>query len=122
MNDPRTAGEVLFLELLNDCRDGLLELQQRWDDALTLEPFRPLEQYVEGRLAVAVNLQFGVAGDQSKCAQPFHGDAREVKDVLVLVFSPDIAQFRDRYGWDEQDVFVQNVQVVQGPKGVIPSV
>src|SRR5207244_1531652 len=47
--------------------------------------------------------------------------AASTKGVVVLVFSADVKEGRDRDGRDQNPMFVHQVNLVKGPQGVIPS-
>jgi len=119
---PLTAGEIRLLDCLNDSRDQLRKLIQRWDNRLTLENLSPLEDYVKGRLSMALNVHFGATRDCTEFSLPTNNHPSDLEGIPILVFSADVAKFRDRDHWNQHSVLIDDVQAVKGPQGVIRSV
>lgn len=117
-----TAGEIFLRNLLYDARDELRELMQRWDNRLTLKKLNILESYHQGRLRVALHLN--VAGHpEYACFSAWPTPSSAVSKPRR---PPDSCLGDDQSGaekyWQNQAVFIDNVQVVESVQlGIIPS-
>jgi hypothetical protein len=116
-------SNALFLEYLNNSRDELRQLMERFNNRLTLE-MSFAEKYIDGKITIRAYLEFPAPdkatgdGDVTRAA-----DLGGQKCVLTAYH---FDQFK-RIGLDKADnrddgvMFVHDVQIVEGNKGFIPS-
>ena len=122
MDTLSNAGDVRLRNCINAAGDKLRQLMQSWDDRLHEERLALPEDYLNGRVAFVVKL---------KLAQRIHcyyADLQScLNDEAAIVHSQssprqrNILQGDDGHGGEQQQMFNHNVQIVQSPKGVVPS-
>lgn len=103
-----------FRECMQDLDDWGVDKWHSFDHSLS-------EQYVQGRIAIVYNLhifQTGVVGSHT----PSDGPSAHIPLLASVVFVADTVKKIELQGWDEQLVLVLNVQSVQGPQELIPSI
>jgi hypothetical protein len=112
------------LELLNDVANKLNEINKRWQNKLTLCGQSLVEKYREGRLTLVCDLEISssVAGDIGSMDSPSlnkHGESGKL--IASIVLQTNSLQHSNVYHWKQEPVFIEDVQFVQSPEGVIPS-
>jgi hypothetical protein len=121
MSRPLTPGEAYLLEIVNDARDDLRHLMQRWDDRLTFQNLSFVEKYLEGRLSVVLDVEI------TGCRYGFEYSAlanneRHVDDsVSLVVLSVYAIQLRDREKRYQQSMFIGNIELIEGAENIVPS-
>lgn len=115
------------LETLDDSKNKLRELFERWDNRLTLQGKSLVEQYISGRLSLVVDVDFIAFGN---AGAPTNGDIGVVElnrqraldnEGTRFVFYMNVRQCRNVEHGNEQFVFVENIEVVKSADRVIPS-
>lgn len=117
------------LEPLDDSRNKLRKLFERWDNRLSLQGKSVLEQYIGGRLSLVVDVEFRTPshtdrGPSDRLEATIVFDTHSAinhTEVARFVFDVDSRQNRNMQHWDQQDVFVEDVEVVYSANGLIPS-
>ncbi|SRR6266566_2847484 len=108
-------GCELLRKLIYDARHELRELYERWEHRLTPYNFLSVaEQYVKGRLTVALDVDFSGRPNESHLP----GTARDTEGAInqpiaVLVYSIHAVEGDHRQDGNEQPVFVGDVEMVQ---------
>jgi hypothetical protein len=113
------SGEDFLFHLVQDSRDELGKLMERWDKRLTAKDSL-VEKYLEARLSITLKLnifgkphyiEFSVAtdGEGAPCNNGSPSDGI------------DICESGNRYDRNQQGVFVHNVGIVQCAQGAVPS-
>lgn len=121
MTSPLRAGEQRLLELIHDCGEVLRETQKRWDNRLILKRLPLAEEYINGRLAVALNFNLVMAVEQHPSPHDHDICNRSFNSVLVLIFRVKVHQGGDREDRNQGLMLVENVEVVESVEGKIPS-
>lgn len=116
-----TAGEISLLDCLHDARDDLRELMQRWDNRLVFEGLSLPEEYAKGRLSIVCYVELGGRGDRVEPTAFSHKEGQILKPVVVIVMRAYSAELRDGNNRNEQPMLVYNVQLMEGPQRIIPS-
>lgn len=116
-------SEKQRLERLNNARNFFGDPVQRWNDRLASEGKSVVEKYSSGRMAfilyskilseeLAQRQSPRLIGNQQFIERPFFS-------IFVLkANAPDVHDLQD---WNQELMFVPNIQVVQSPDRVIPS-
>lgn len=94
---------------------------KRWDDWKSLQRKTLVEQYSEGWVTVVCNLDIILPSGMSGDSIPGNHPRADKKLLASLVFTADVVHNANVQNWEQQSVLVENVETVQGPKGVIPS-
>ena len=126
-NGPRTADRQSALECLNSAQCDLRKLVEHWNDRLTFETCDIAKAYVDGWLALVVNMK--LAGSRHSyhayCAAlidasgtPPHGEASTARHFNISV---EVHQLPDAEYWDQQHVLIGNIQTIQHFKKRVPS-
>jgi hypothetical protein len=124
---PLGLPETDRLEAPNDSKNKLRHLFKRWDNRLTLQGKSLSEQYIGGRLSLVVDVDFIALG---QCSTPTDRDigVAELNRHCALdnegarfVFYMNARQRCNMEHWNEQFVFVKNIEVVKGADRGIPS-
>lgn len=99
------------------------ELMKSFDDWHSGKRKSIVEQYEQGRLSIICDLGISAASDQIvPCSAISAQNPRAKYDLLAsLIFHANVVDDIDIHHWKQEPMFVQVVKVVQGPKGVIPS-
>src|SRR5882762_2483089 len=105
MIDSLGAGKKRLLETIHDSRDKLRELGQRWENRLTLEGLSPWKDYVDGRLALALDFDLGGATKHIHPPRPAHAEADGHKCIPILILSVEAWETRKGYRRNQQAVF-----------------
>jgi hypothetical protein len=124
---PLGLPETDRLEADNDSKNKLRDLFKRWDNRLSLQGKSLLEQYIGGRLSLVVDVDFIALG---KCSAPTDRAIGVAELNRHCAFDNEGARFvfyvnaRQRCNvehWNEQFVFVENVEAVKSADRGIPS-
>src|SRR6266700_2456708 len=108
-------GCELLRKLIYDARHELREFYERWEHRLTPYNFLSVaEQYVKGRLTVALDVDFSGRPNESHLP----GTARDTEGAInqpiaVLVYSIHAVEGDHRQDGNEQPVFVGDVELGQ---------
>mgnify|MGYP001569002881 CR=1 FL=1 len=116
-----TSGEICLLDCLNDARDDLRKLMKRWNERLIFGRSILWEEYVKGRLSIVCYVHLGT---RPNCVQSTPGTYTEGKVgecVVIIVMCANARNFEDADRWNQQPVFINDVDFVEGPNGIIPS-
>jgi hypothetical protein len=108
------------LKRFNDAADKLGKLKESWDNRLTLRGQSFHEQYIRGRMAVILNVDFSDAVPVNRRFPCTRNESTKYP-VASIVFNVNGNHGRQFVDLNQLDVLVRNVQIVQGPEGVIPS-
>lgn len=111
------------LESLNRARDFFGNPAQRHQDWLNLIGQVKIENYRRGRIALILDCQrTAVSVSQSNAAGVVAVNRGAVVDSSTfLVLKADVQEAHHLEHWNKQLVLVSDVQTVQSPEGVIPS-
>ena len=115
------TGEDYLLNCLDGARDELRQLMQRWDNRLTLERLTFAERYREGRLAVALELEF--AGHRQHIYFTACVDSKgAIGECRRSCTTVDVRQRGNADNRRQPEMFVTDIQAVQDEDGItIPS-
>ncbi len=116
-----TEGEVCLLDCLHNARYELRQLMQRWDDRLALENLSFVEKYIEGRIALLCDFDVGRGSYQVKFSAMSDGNCSKVKGISAFVGHINVSNRSNGNDWDQQPMFVHDVQIVHGIQDIIPS-
>lgn len=116
-----TPGEVSLLNCLHDARNDLSKLIERWDNCLAFKNLSLVENYMDGRLAIAINLErIGVAKykcivfrDMNRGRKFFHYSA-----AGSHCYGAETTESKD---WNQESMLVGNIKIVESVERVIPS-
>lgn len=114
------AGGVCLLDCLHDARDELCELMQRWDNRLSLERLSPAKHYRECRLSLALKLKVSGHSRYAKFSATGNGEGAVFKSDAPGP-TIDVRQASHGYHWNQQQVFVCDVHLVERQEGVVAS-
>ncbi len=112
------AAERCF-KTLDDAEHFVPDPQERWNNRLRRDRSF-VEQYLSGRLVVAVILDFSLDFGQAEPAIEKHAP-RNSKELSSLYLCLHSANTRSLYVGDQEPVLICDVESVKGPQGVIPS-
>lgn len=116
-----TSFEVSDFQRFNDAKNKLRQLKERWDNRLRIEKMSLLEEYRKGRLSIVFNLQPTANLDHVVSAGAI-GYEGAISDLRALVvFCVNAGDGRHAKHGDQEPVFVDVVDFVEGPEGKIPS-
>jgi hypothetical protein len=105
---------------IHDAADQFRELNERWNNRFTLQGQSLVEKYREGRMSVVCDFEFSRTAKWSRGAISCNGDIAD-NPVVSLVFCAKTEDRSYLYDWKQKPVFVEDVDIMQGPQGVIPS-
>ena len=112
-----------FLDPIDDTANAAHEVHKSRNDRRSCKWNRTLvEQYQQGQASLICDLAIlqvikRVSSSASPCDNP---PSHQV--LASLVFNADVVNAIDLHHWQQEPVLVENVETVQGPNGVIPSV
>jgi hypothetical protein len=110
------------LDAFHDAANKFRQLNERWDNRFTFHGQSLIEQYQQGRITLVCDLDISVANASvNRRSASGDGPSSDTKLLASLVFSANIVNSSDLYDWKQKPVLVENVEIVQGPDGVIPS-
>ncbi|HEV8552164.1 MAG TPA: hypothetical protein VGR65_02090 [Casimicrobiaceae bacterium] len=114
-----TAGEVCLLDCINDAKDDLRELFQRWDNRLTFKGLSLVEKYCEGRLSMALKMR--IAGGLHHYVQyaASTNSERAICESHIADRRIDVRKRHNGKGGYQEAMFIGNVETVKRPDGVI---
>src|ERR1700687_2364067 len=95
---------------------------QRWENQFVTHRESLLEQYQQGRFTVVCDLDICRSAIVEAGAVASDYPSANTDLCASGVFCPDFTNGAGLPNWNQQPVFVQNVETVQGPEGVIPSI
>jgi hypothetical protein len=118
----RDLGYGLLLDCLDDARDELRQLFERWDNRLVFEGLPLAETYAEGRISIALYFQRGKRRRiEIPFSRSFKNQFLEFKDGFFVIFKAEIGEGNKPQYRDQDPMLIHNIQVVQSIKGIIPS-
>ncbi|HVP42243.1 MAG TPA: hypothetical protein VMS96_02360 [Terriglobales bacterium] len=111
-------------ERLNDARNYFHKLMESWNNRLCLKGQANVEHYRSGSMALicecdSSTIQLLIQSHPSRSVHEVRGIFHD--HVAFLVLKADTDKPHKLESWNEELVFVRNVQLVYGPEGVIPS-
>jgi hypothetical protein len=110
------------LESVNRAGHALRNFVERLNDRLTLVGDSYVKYYSEGRMALVLRCEISLPAKFYVKARLFCKDRPlEDKRVVFIVLKAKIGKPHHIEYWDEQLMLVEDVQFVQGPEGLIPS-
>jgi hypothetical protein len=112
------------LERFNRASDHYRNILNLWQDRLALEGESLVEQYCRERFALILHCEIlSVEGIERKHAFPTsigNKNGLIVDDAFVVLKANTVNESPLKH-WNNELVFVPDIQIVQGPDGVIPS-
>lgn len=115
-----SVGEE-YLESRNRAVRYFAELMERWDNRLTFKGLPTAKDYADGRYAIALYFKVSSAGDEAEVLPGGERDTADIDDVLILVLHHEVGNLCGRDHRNNQLMFVDNVELVEGPDGLLPS-
>lgn len=116
-------NDVQRIEQFNRARDFFGDPVQRRKDQLVLTSSSKIENYIHGRTALVLQCYF-----PSLCADKSYApgtagkvEALPIDGIVFIILKAYIVEFHRLKHWDDKLMFVQVIQVMQGPQVVIPS-
>lgn len=108
-------------DVFDDATHHFNELTKRWKNRLTSQGNSRVEQYENGRISVICDLAITPSHFVSSYSPS--ADNPRLDNVLIasVVFNSDAMDHVHMHYWEQDPVLVDNVQIVQGPQGIIPS-
>lgn len=93
---------------------------ERWNDWLALQGKPILEQYLAGDLAVLVDVDISVSGrhEVNNPSLDIETAINELHSVHLRINAVPASDFDKR---NQELMFIRNIQIVEGPQGIIPS-
>lgn len=115
----------MFLKNIDNIRNDLGELMQRFNDRLILKGLPIAESYLEGRLEILADFDITCGGDTHKYLAVFNRANMQTPNSKqwpssishLETFDPSIMRRRDKCF-----MFIGNVEIVNSPQKFIPSV
>lgn len=108
------------LEYIENSRNGLHQLKQRWNNRLTPERIVLSEGYMNGGLALVCDFQ--IINPCEKTGLPTeHRSDGEIVKCRFSAFHADAVNLRNCKAWDKQFMLIGNVQIVKSAKSLVPS-
>jgi len=106
----------------HDVADKFRQLMERWNNRFSFPDKSLVEQYQQGRCSLVCDLAIFVP-DQFECSNAVSRQCPWAYDVLPvsLVFNANIMHNPHIHDWKQEPMFIENVEIVQGPQGIIPS-
>jgi len=123
------ASEEVRFARLDETLARIRNLRERFHNSLSAERLILCEDYLEGRLEIVVELEISAGIDRAidQCSEIEPVTVRleisspKRKSLLANRDTKPInCHLRDR--WNDQFVFIQDVEIVEGPQGVLPAV
>jgi hypothetical protein len=109
-------------ESINRARHAFRNFVERLNDRLTLVGNSYVEQYRNGRMALILRCELSFPTKFDVEARFLSKDRLLVdKRIAFIVLKAKLGKPHHIEYWDQQLMFVEDVQIVQGPKGAIPS-
>lgn len=117
-----SAGPICLLDCVHAARGELRQLMERWDNRLSTERLSFCEEYRKGRLTLVLKFKDRVGVDIG------YAEFSAVRDpdgtvvhMRTAEFERHAVEFGDRNDRNQQVMLVGDVQIVESPEGVIPS-
>ena len=109
--------------VLNDAADHMSQLLERWENRLILQGQSLVEEYEQGRLTLVCDLDVSMARKWSDASLRGSENPKINSNFLAsVVLKAKVTQHADVHDWKQEPMLVNDVEFVQGPEGVIPSV
>ena len=113
---------VAALECFDDAVNDLRELFQSWDNHFTRAGKSLIEKNIENDLTIILDCEFSRRGNRSKASSRSVDNNIAVSDnVSLMIVCIDAQQSQDLYRWNQESVFVNDIEFVESEKGAIPS-
>lgn len=116
-----TTGEKCLLDCVNDARDDLRKLMKRWNERLTFESAVLWEEYAKGRLTKVCYVHPGASSNGIQPATGIDTEGKVVEPIVVIVMAANAGDLDDTNRRNQQPMFIDDVDFVEGPNGIIPS-
>jgi len=125
-NERRNQGILLAKEnALNSferAAHNVRQLNERWNNRFTFHKQSLVEQYRHGRIALICDLDISTAKAFADTEVTFREHpSSNANRFATLIFNANVINLRDVQDWKQKPVLVENVEIVQGTDGVIPS-
>ena len=107
--------------VFDDAANDFNEVLERWKNRLTRQGQSTVEQYKDGRISVICDL--AITPSHFVSSDPSSADNPWLNHILMasVVFHADAVNNVHVHHWEQEPVLIEDIQIVQGPKGVIPS-
>lgn len=118
------CSDTVLRKSVDDSINKLGQLMEDWKNRLKLEGLSLVKSYVEGRIELLADLEVIRGGDTHKYRAIFHRPERTIDHRKYRTVSLRHSQILDGGELGDRDkhlVLVQDVEVVDGAKVVIPS-
>ena len=111
------------LERLNRARDFFGDPMQRWHDGLTLKNSSKMEAYANGRIALVIQCRLPTVNVaiEPDFARVIGKDSGMFNDDAFIILKADTRKPHYLESWNQELVFINDIQIVQGPEERIPS-
>jgi hypothetical protein len=121
LGQPPLTQENHF-NLVDNPTDRIGQAMKAWNDRLTVQGRPLVEQYKQGWLTLVCDLAISKSR-QGPFSDPLSSDDPRADDVLLasLIFQANVSHNVHAHHREQEPVFVDNVHIVQGPEGIIPS-
>ena len=119
----RLSSKQERLERLNRARDFFGNPVQRGQDRLTFKGKSHIEEYRGGRMALVLHLKIspGALRQKMRPGSVSVQNSFDMPLICVLVLKADTRDVHTLQEWNKELMFVPNIQVLQGPERIIPS-
>jgi hypothetical protein len=115
-------SEEYRLDSFHDAANKFGHLLEMWNNRFTFQGQSIVEQYQQARLTLVCDLDIRVADARMNRRPIVDDDPIPNSNLLAsVVFRQNAVHRSDLHEWKQKPVFVSNVEVVEGPEGVIPS-
>lgn len=111
------------VERFNRARDFFGDVTKRWNDRLSRHEGSPkVEEYICGRVAFIVHCEFkSVQFFESKSTGIASETRPDWKEIIFVVLKANILKHHKLKHWDQELMLIDDVHIVHGPNGKIPS-
>src|ERR1039458_3173668 len=114
--------EESALDSVNDAADQFRQLDERWSNRLALHGQSLVKQYQRNRLTLLCDLDISRTLKHCNGAVSRDNQGRIDHFVASVVLSAKVNNGCDLHDWKHKPVFVEDVEIVEAPEGIIPSV
>ena len=127
MSDSALLSEVDSLKPLDDSQNNLRKLFERWNNRLTLQGASIAEQYIGGRCSLVVDVDFlplsqsCVPANWATATAGLYPHGPHDDHLARIVFNVDTLQRCNVKHGNQQNMFVENIEVMEGTDRFITS-
>ena len=108
-------------DTLHHLANHFREANERWNNGFTLQGQSLVEQYLWNGVTIVCDLKFSLHPKGSDGAVSCDDKGHIVPLVASIILRAKTSNGRNLHDWEQRPVFVEDVEIVKGPKGVIPS-